>query len=277
VKTKRQWSTALFDDVVPALLGVLLCSMPKLKELRLGDVWLMDTPIFASMVSPDIRGALPSAWHHPYLRSALAMLLPKLEVLEVPADMSSLFFSPRAITVFDFRRFRSLREVGITMKALWWCARFHQSAPDPRELFPSTIEVLRISEATEYTPTFLSNLCTAKVGGHFPRLRRVEVYHLESLELTQVDTVLVNNSDTIEDLHEMFQDTGMILFMFLPEWELRTWELGISPWRLNIEPAVFKNKRLEAFRKFTGPFGLPVMVSDAFEQEWDADGDVVMH
>jgi hypothetical protein len=74
------------------------------------------------------------------------------------------------------------------MKALWHNAgmrRFHE-LPDPRELFPPTLEVLNISEASPYTPIFLKDLCTAKKDGHFPSPRRVEVYHLDPLKSNEL-------------------------------------------------------------------------------------------
>ncbi|KAF2822853.1 hypothetical protein CC86DRAFT_385050 [Ophiobolus disseminans] len=275
-RNERRWSNALAEDVVPALFGVLLCTLPNLRELILGDCWLMDMPIFASMVSPDINGASPHLWHHTYLNSVLATLLPKLEVLDVPADMSSLWFSSRAATIFDFRGFQSLRKVGITMKALWWCPRMYRSPPDPRELFPPTLEVLKISEATEYTPMFLSNLCTAKKGRHFPKLRRVEVYYMEDLQAMKDSVSYLRYPNAVDFVQQMFRDAELGLYVFFPEWQSRTWELGGSPWILKKESFAFETARRRMLTKATGPFGIPIPVSDVFEAEWDVDGDSIM-
>jgi hypothetical protein len=50
----------------------------------------------------------------------MARLTSNLEVLEVPTDMSSLYFSSRANTIYDVRKLPRLKELDITMKAVWW-------------------------------------------------------------------------------------------------------------------------------------------------------------
>jgi hypothetical protein len=103
------WKGALRKDVVPALFGVLICMLPNLKELNLGNGWLMDFPIFSTMLS-QVVGVIhsPLGWQHEFLACALGHITPRLEVLEVSADMSSLYLY-RAATVFDFRTFRQLK------------------------------------------------------------------------------------------------------------------------------------------------------------------------
>lgn len=41
-KHTLEWLTDLYDDCVPALLGILICTVPNLRELKLGNTWLMD-------------------------------------------------------------------------------------------------------------------------------------------------------------------------------------------------------------------------------------------
>jgi hypothetical protein len=137
-----EWQTGLNGDCVPALLGILLCTLPNLTELKLGNTWLMDIPIFSMMLSPDVitKYPLPKEWRHEYLNDVLRRLYPRLSVIEVSADMSSMYFFHYGHTVYDFRRFQGLKQIGITMKALWWEPSINLNPPDPRELFPPTLQ-----------------------------------------------------------------------------------------------------------------------------------------
>jgi hypothetical protein len=183
------WFTALHQDCVPALFCVLVCILPNLEELKLGNAWLRDFPVFGNMLSPNVNAArtLAAPYGFDYMNCALDLLLPRLVVLEVPADMSSVHDSMYATTLFNFHKFNSLKEVGITMMALWLRPSARRiTPPDPREIFPPSLEVLKISEATWATLAFLQNLCLAKIGGHYPALRRVEVYYMDPLIQTEM-------------------------------------------------------------------------------------------
>jgi hypothetical protein len=271
----RRWTAALHDDCVSALFGVLVCMLPNLSELRLGNTWLMDFPILSFILSPDITFVSPAEWRHRFL---VGVLPSKLRVLDVPADMTSSFFTSQANTVFDFRSFQDLREVGISMRALWWCpTRRQRRPPDPREIFPQGLEVLRISEATEYTPSVLDNVCKAKIGGYFEKLMRVEVYYMEYR-----DAVLGDYSKTPRALHpilhvqRMCRDAQIALYLHFPAWVQRTWEIGGSPWRLREEKEVFNTALRRGFARVMGPFGVIEEIFEEFEAEWDSDGDVIM-
>lgn len=183
-KSKSQWARALRGDCVPALFGVLISVLPNLKDLRLGNTWLMDFPIFCCILAGGPGSyMLPLNLHDDFLRCPLQQMLSKVEILDVSADMTgTLPLSRSTTTVFTFAHFANLKEIGITMKALWWRPSRRRPATDPREIFPATLEVLRISEATVFTPFFVQHLSIAKIGGHFPALRRVEVYFMESRE-----------------------------------------------------------------------------------------------
>jgi hypothetical protein len=179
---EKQWLTALTEDVVPALFGMLICVLPKLKELRLGDAWMLDFPLFANMLCTTAKAfpMAPSEWRHHFLAGALNSILTRLKVLEVPTDMTAMYFPLRTTTIFDFRRFENLTEVSLTMRAVQGL-NTRNGPSDPVEIFPKMLEVLRISEATYYTVNFLNQLCLAKKRGYFPSLRRVEIYHLKEI------------------------------------------------------------------------------------------------
>lgn len=91
---EAEWRAALQDDVVPALFTVLLCMLSKLKELTLGNAWSMDFPIFAHLLSPNTRALpyIPTAWSSSYSAPAVITRIWQLKVLELPADMTAMYF-----------------------------------------------------------------------------------------------------------------------------------------------------------------------------------------
>jgi hypothetical protein len=275
----RKWHIALDQDCIPALLGVLICTLPNLRELRLGDTWLMDIPLMSVMVSPDVKShrMLPREWRHGFLAGAVKTLHTRLHVLEVPADMTCIWFLSRWPTIYNFRPFEALREVGITMRALWWCPqRSHQQPPDPRELFPRSLQVLRITEATMQTTAYLANLCAAKKGGHFPNLRRVEVYYLNRYDVVEDLARTHREPHPLWGVHSLCRDVEVELYVYFPPYELKTWEMSGVPWRLMQEKDVFAKRLETAFWKRMGPFGVKEEVYPVVEMEWDRDGDAVM-
>jgi hypothetical protein len=276
-ESKTQWEKALHEDCISALFGVLLCTLPNLRELRLSNAWLMDFSIFWSLQSPYVASSstfVPSAWKNQFLEEALAGLLPKLEILEVPADMSRLYFH-RTPTILDFRRFASLKEVGITMKALWWHPSLTRNPPpDPREVFPPTLELLRISEAglSKHVMALVQNMRLAKSGGHFPALRRIEVYFMEALELDWDD----EDGDTCERFYRRFYDAGFAVYLLWPAYELKIWEVEETPWRLKEDHERYERAQRKVFRNAMGAFGVESGWTQTVEAEWDEDGDIVM-
>ncbi|KAH7409851.1 hypothetical protein DE146DRAFT_710315 [Phaeosphaeria sp. MPI-PUGE-AT-0046c] len=167
---------ALWEDCIPALFGVLICVLPNLKPLRLGDTWLIDFPIFCSMLAGEASSYM-----------------------------------------FPIRR----------------------PVTDPREIFPATLEVLRISEATAETPPFLQQACVAKTGGHFPRLQRLELYFIESLD----ETSWIGNP--VPSLQRMCRQAEVSVYMYLPVQEMKTWVIGCAPWRLREDRQAFELAKLK--------------------------------
>jgi hypothetical protein len=262
----QQWLDALDEDVLPGLFGLLLVILPNLTELKLGNAWLVDFPIFAEMPSADIRnlGWEPYGWRKPYLGWPLQPLRPCLKVLEVPADMSIIQFNSLASTVFSFGDFESLAELGITQRAILngW-----RGSPDPREILPPSLRVLRISEATSRLIGFLKVLCLGHKGGHFPRLRRVEVYYMTS-HRQPVDQTFFGV------LQSIFNEAELEILVHAPAYELTTWDVGGTPWSLREKGLLEERTVRKAVEE--GVFGAAWNPVPAIEAEWDRDGDAVM-
>jgi hypothetical protein len=281
------WFTALHQDCVPALFCVLICLLPNLEELKLGNAWLRDFPIFGNMLSPNVNATrtLGASYGFKYMSYALDLLLQRLVVLEVPADMSTVRVSMHATTLFNFHKFNTLKEVGITMHALWLKSSARRNTPpDPREIFPSSLEVLKISEATWATLAFLQNLCLAKIGGHYAALRRVEVYYSDPLDQVEIRyaAFVPQGRNLVVRTHKMCSDADVALYMYFPANRLLIWEIDGTPWRLREERDEFnlalergRRKYIESMKEDGAIFFIPDW-SKAYEAEWDKDGDVFM-
>ncbi|KAH3993078.1 hypothetical protein HBI10_208850 [Parastagonospora nodorum] len=262
-----QWKVAMRQDCLPALLAVLVSMLSNLRELKLGNTWLMDFPILSKMLSPNVIASsmIPSPWLHPWLEGIKDTLRPKLAVLNVPADMSCLHLSRQANTV----------------RALWWLSGPHQFAPpDPRELFPPSLQVLRVSEADPQTHRFVEHLYKAKIGGHLPALRRIEVCYMLSNKLVLAANPAFPNRDwdPTLDLQKSCRDAELALYVYVPDYEMATWVLGRSPWLLREEHDTFARIAHDAFWKAIGHFAImdESARSIPYEAEWDSDGDLVM-
>jgi hypothetical protein len=274
-----QWHAALYFDCIPALFGVLICILPNLRELKLGNCWLIYFPIFSNILSPDARSRLmqPPAWKQSFTNGAMSLLLIRLKVLEVPTDMSRIFFLGIS-TVFDFRGFKNLKEIGMSMKPLWlFPGSRGVAALDPRELFPTSLELLKISEATWTTPVFLQYLCHAKTGGHFPVLRRLEVYSMTPLKSVEEEYAAryFGVSHPVSAVQPWFKAAEVELYMYFPPWSLKTWEIQGIPWHLREEHDVFAAAIQIGHKKDKGFFVVAEDMSKAFEGEWDKRGNSV--
>ncbi|CAE6998800.1 hypothetical protein CFE70_000739 [Pyrenophora teres f. teres 0-1] len=279
---RDMWMRALDEDVIPALFGILLCTLPNLKELRLGYGWLMDFPIFSNMLATEDR-FIPKTWMRGFLAGPLELLYSRLAVLEVPADMKTLDVF-RTCTVFDFRPFQQLTEVGITMEALSHDYISLGEPSDPREVLPPTMKVLRISEATIHIAWFLKDLCRAKIDDHFPSLRRVEVYYMDMSNDRTRDGKQRSLLFT-KYLQKIFEIAELELYLYFPKWwMIKTWEIGGTPWRLQ-EERLLPVAELLVFQQSPEALGITfeqdilqdiVREYPPLEAEWDRDGDAVM-
>lgn len=265
-KSKSKWAIALQNDCIPALLGVLICVLPNLKQLKLGNTWLLDFPMFSDMLSGgNASRMLPWGHESTFMEGQLQLLLQKLEYLDVSADMSCTWFHSRVTTtVFTFVNIKNLKEIGVTMRALWWRPSWGRWLTDPREIFPGTLEVVRISEANDWTLYFLGCLCIARKGGHFPGLRRVELYFMESFEAMEYTW------DEVHDMQRMCKQAEISLYIYFPAHELKTWEVGCAPWSLREDRQAF-----QAFREPTVLRYKALLKTDV-EAEFEMDGDAIM-
>jgi hypothetical protein len=275
---EKEWMTALAKDVVPSLFGALICVLPNLKELRLGDAWLLDFPLFANTLSPaaKVHVMLPTEWRHHFLAGALASTLGNLKVLEIPADMTAMHFHPHINACFDFRRFQQLEEVSLTMRALQG-SRYRGPPANPTEIFPETLEVLRISEASCYTVNFLNQLCLARKQDRLPQLRRVEIYHIEDFDKVCEDADKMRFPHPVNDVRTMCRDAELGIYLYFPPVSMKTWESGGgTPWRMKTEAQVLIIGEATCWIKDAGVFGVLPQRLGRVELEWDKDGDAVM-
>lgn len=274
---KEEWLAALQDDVIPALFGVLICILPNLQELKLGNAWLMDCPFFSAMFFPHVNAQLfaPTAWKHTFLTGAVMYALPRFQVLEVPTDLTAMQFHYLACPVFNFRRFEKLRELGISMKVLHGFGRGPRATPIPEKFLPKTLEVLRISEATYSTPAFVHTVCLAKKSGHFPALRRLEVYFANYFEHVDIAAFVYQIPGPIPGMRGTCRDAGLELYMYFPPWEMKTWVAGRTPWNLKENGQALLMGEYICFTTAVRAVGkLPFF--RRVEAEWDRDGDAVM-
>jgi hypothetical protein len=117
----NEWTTALGSDCVPALFGVLVCILPNLRALKLGNAWMMDFPIFGCVLAPDVNNNnswLPRHWKHSFLDVVRDQLLSRLEILEVPVDLKTWMIPGDVNTIFDFRKFVNLRVLDASLGVL---------------------------------------------------------------------------------------------------------------------------------------------------------------
>ncbi|KAF2677480.1 hypothetical protein K458DRAFT_243937, partial [Lentithecium fluviatile CBS 122367] len=146
---KTEWADKVQEDVVPTLLAVLLLALPNLKELKCAAAWLMDFPFFRQLFTHDVLRVLPEDWHHRYLFCVARALQGKLEILEFPTDLAHMAFLVRSRMPFDFRPFAHLKQLSLSMSTLKYTQHALVAPIGPEYVFPPTLELLRISEATE--------------------------------------------------------------------------------------------------------------------------------
>lgn len=265
---RMYWAMAMEVDVVAGLFGVLLCVLPGLRELKLGGGWLMDFPVLSNMLAEGparLHVHLPGEWKKRFLAAALEEVRSRLQVLELPADMSALWFGAQVDGVFDFRGFGALKEIGLTMRALGDRGfRFF----NPSAVFPPSLEILRISEATYDTTSFLETLCLAKRASCFPNLCRIEVYYMNKLELVQRKALAHRCLSPIQDAGIVCLSAKLSLRVYFPGHELQTWVVGGTPWSLREEGlARLREAERKALKLPIADVWFPVL-----ELEWNEQG-----
>ncbi|KAH9869481.1 hypothetical protein IAQ61_006687 [Plenodomus lingam] len=214
------------EDVLPLLFCYLVVSLPGLRERKLGGAWLMDFPIFECGLSSALgRMYLPGDWRNSFSLSTYKNLLSQLTVLDVPADMTAMHFAQSARTVFD--------------SSAYPCEPSKNSRTrlpaKPHKIFPPTLQILRISEASQTTPHFLCQLAIAKkYGSHLPALVRVEAYFESRYKAYCHNASSRSPARRIIHIPKLFKDAHIALLLYFPP-------LGFSHlarWRYALVPSV---------------------------------------
>lgn len=266
---REAWQKALKSDIVAALFGILLVILPNLKELYLGATWLMDFPVFRSILHSEAWFCIPQSWEHDWLNKVFNLLKDRLEVLEFPTNLEMFWFRRLTRTPFDFRSFPKLRYLSVPMAALHWCGASRVPPAKPERVFPPTLELLRISECNEYTPNFMNEVCSSKKKNRLPDLAWVELYFIRDLGEIQAKCQIRRCPDPVHDVRRMFHDAKIGLYLWFPGSRWSTPEVGGTPWS-RAEKKDLNETELEKY-------GEPDWISaGSMEWRWDVQGDVEM-
>lgn len=272
ILTGYEWREALDDDIVQALFSILIVSLPNLKELRVSTTWLMDMPVFSTLLIPHASGPTflkPRQWRKPWMIHILNALKRRLEVLEFPANMDYMLFDPRRQASFTFTSFTHLRHLSITMDALANRKRPFSPPANPTAIFPSSLEMLRISECSETTANLMNELCLAKKRAKFPNLQCVQLYFYAAYDDLWPLADIRRCPDPLYDTRRMFTGTSMRLYLYFPVLRLRTKDIGGTPWSFQDE-----NMLLAVEQERYGSHG---RVRRAPMEMWtDFEGDIEM-
>jgi hypothetical protein len=263
-----------------AFLGVLICILPNLRELKCGNVKLADFALFGLLRRYGVSVRPEARESHRYLLAPLKKTFEQLEVLELPANITGLSFASIGSTLFDFRQFGKLKELGISHRPLCWFPQTGKPSIDPQYILPSTLEVLKISEAAYDVAHFVSRLCQAKQRNHFPALRRVEVYFMNSLCDNTKQIKMHQCLDPTKHLPPKCAEAEIELYLYFPGTLLQTWEIGGTPWQFRqagyeqliwAEIVSWYGTKHPSLASLS--YGIEKLVC---EMQWDSDGDVVM-
>jgi hypothetical protein len=266
-----EWLNALEDDDVHGLLGILLVALPNLKELCIGATWLMDFPIFSHILTNTTTCLAPLEWSRRWTKVPLATLFDKLEVLELPADITGLLFSRPGRDLLNLHPFHKLKHLGLSMDMINAVSIRSRAPPNPTHFLPPSLELLRISECTELTTNFINELCLARKKGHFPKLQQVDLYFWKSFHTTEY---LINKFHCIHpiDMRQICSDASLALYMYMPFFRQRTEELAATPWSLD-EAGVLEGREWKRWGHLIDDC---MYAMGSFSVAWDADGDTIM-
>jgi hypothetical protein len=282
-----EWENGLDFDCVPALFGVLMCILPNLRALKLGSAWMMDFPIFGSVLAPGMENSswLPWGWRHPFLDAVRDQLLSRLEILETPVDMGWWFVPWGVNTMFDFRNFANLKVLGISMRMLWRDAP--KAPPNPQDLFPPSLEQLRICNAGTSTPTFVRSITTGKIAGHMPVLDRMEIHYRSPLTEMLRSLMIPRNQrwHPVDDIRYDCRAAGLAVYILFPADETFILDFDRCPWHLRVAHhsimdnilASRNNAKWINFARSHSALRMDEIIFHAsYEAEWDKDGNEVI-
>ncbi|KAF2438398.1 hypothetical protein P171DRAFT_160178, partial [Karstenula rhodostoma CBS 690.94] len=198
----QDWILALKHNVVPALLGLLLVSLPNLKALRCSALWIMDFPLLTSLISA--------------------------KVTSVPINHSHILFTGRPSALFNFSSFEKLKNLSMSMEAIYyWDSRPRLPYPWPMPLLPPNIQTLQISEGTESTASFIEDLCKVKKEGtSFQSLCLIDVFFSLPYDFTVIAPAC---------LRTVCSDAVVSLSLYFPGFPITTPEVDRNLWSLKEE------------------------------------------
>lgn len=201
---KTEWLDALDNDVLPACLGVLICVLPKLEVFDLYETWLVTQPMFSTILATDVvqAGYSPGAWDQSYLAGVMQVFQQRLQVLYMPAEMTSVDWDAKFHhSAFDYRGFQCLTELCIPMQSLENCT-------DGTEYLPKSLEVLRVVEADQEIKYYIFDIWISKDNGTVPNLRRLELYFQES-ESEEIQEQMFEEPSEAREISEMSRSCGI--------------------------------------------------------------------
>lgn len=230
------WMKALKLDVVQAALGLLIVSLPNLKEFRCAALWLMDFPILSTVMSPEVDGIRPLGWEskHAFFTGVMEKLAPNLEVLEVPANLSCMRALGRPSSLFGFSSFTKLRQLSVSMDALYYHKRrLSLPSPWPVPLLPPNLRILRISESFLGTTIFVEDVCKVKKQGmSLQFLERVEVIYKYPYEIVIKAASDRNVADPVYDMGSFCLSAEIAISLYFPGVPMMTPHVNRSLWSL---------------------------------------------
>jgi len=279
-KKAAMWVIALEKDAVPALLAILLSALPNLEELRCTSSWIMDSQLFNALKYRKESIVTTSDLDADYLQDVVSLLKPRLQVLEFPTDFRGAVFNPKPYPMFDFRSFKLIKELSVSMTVLDYGATHPRTRlrglADPVMVLPSSLEILRISEATGTTANFINDLCLAKKKFRFRSLRRIELFFLNTKDIITEDASALLSPTPATEIPKMCKDTNIELLMHFPATKMKVRSLGQSPWVLRDEGLLVQAQEQLFFRRQLRSLKLLPSWSDAIDVEFDAEGDINM-
>ena len=87
-----------------------------------------------------------------------------------------------------------------------------------KRIFPPSLEVLRISEATHDTANILNSVCAGKIAGHLPLVRRVELYYIDAHHIVEALAARYHCLDPIKDGQRVCRDAEIELRLYFFWW-----------------------------------------------------------
>lgn len=236
---------------------------------------------------PEVDGIRPLGWEskHAFFTGVMEKLAPNLEVLEVPANLSCMRALGRPSSLFDFSSFTKLRQLSVSMDALYYHKRrLSLPSPWPVSLLPPNLRILRISESFLGTTIFVEDVCKVKKQGmSLQFLERVEVIYKYPYEIVIKAASDRNVADPVYDMGSFCSSAEIAISLYFPGVPMMTPHVNRSLWSLR-EFGEMTQIEWEVYSFGQSRSGIYCPETLSFE-EWrfperlfsfDADGDMEM-